>query len=333
MLLAGVATPVPAQEPPKLEGQTITSAEFGGALLKLIQEAFVTPFEQATGAKVIIESPLSRAKLKAQVDSGNVIWDIYTDEASFIQQNCGTLFEKVDTAKFIDAGIDKRFVTNECGVATSIVPQVFAYNADKYADGAPASWADFFNLESFPGKRAIWNNAMSGILEAALLADGVPADKLYPLDLDRAFKKMDTIKDYIVWTPSTGGLTDALVNGQVDLSLIFGARAYAAAKAGANVHVVPDQQILSWDQYAVVKGSKNKAAAEAYLQFIAGAGPQAKLTEIASFASANTKGNPKIDELVARFLPVQDKAVFVNHDWWAANFDAVNQRFVAWQSK
>lgn len=324
---------IAADAAPSLEGQKITVADFGGSMLKYVREAWTTPFEKATGAKVDIDTPNTRAKLKAQVDAGNAVWDVYTEDSAFIEQNCGVLFQKVDTSKFVEAGIDKRFVNNDCGVPTSIVASVFAYNEDKFGKNPPKGWADFFDLSKYPGKRAIWNNPTSGILEAALLADGVPADKLYPLNLDRAFKKLDTIKSSIFWTQSTGGLTDALANDQVDLSLAYAGRAYAAAKTGAKIDVVQDQQIVSWDQYAVVKGSKNKAAADAFLQFIAQPEQQAKLTELTSYATANAKGHPKVDALTERFLPVQSKAVFTSQQWWAKNFDAVNQRFVAWQSK
>ncbi|CAB3745582.1 hypothetical protein LMG24238_07708 [Paraburkholderia sediminicola] len=322
-----------ADQAPNLQGQKITAAFFGGSLQKMIEEAWMTPFEKATGAKVSIDSPNPRAKLKAQVESGNTVWDIYTEDASFVQQNCGVLFEKVDTSKFVAAGIDKRFITNDCGVSTVVVAEVFAYNEDKYRNAPPKSWADFFDLKKFPGKRAIFNNPMTGILEMALLADGVPADKLYPLDLDRAFRKLDTIKDKITWTQSPGGLTDALVNNQVDLALAFSGRVAAAAKAGAKVEVVRNQQLLSWDQWALVKGSKNKAAGIAFLNFVAQPKQQASMTELTSYATANTDGHPKVDPLSAHFLPVRENAVFVNQDWWAKNFDAVNQRFVAWQTQ
>jgi putative spermidine/putrescine transport system substrate-binding protein len=327
------SAPAMSQQLPNLKGQKITTADFGGAFQKALREAWVEPFEKATGAQVVMDAPNPKAKLMAQVESGNVIWDVTTNDASFIQQFCGVLFEKVDTSKFAAAGIDKRFITNECGVPTAIVGYVFAYNEEKYKSDPPKSWSDFFDLKKYPGKRAIFNSPTTGILEIALLADGVPADKLYPLDVDRAFRKLDPIKSSIVWTQSSGGLTDAFVNNQVDLSLGLSGRIYAAAKAGAKVTVVQDQQILTWDQYAVVKGSKNKPAAEAFLQFIAQPEPQARLTELTSYPMANAKSRPKVDALVTRFLPSQEKAIFQDMDWWSKNFEAVNQRFVAWQSK
>lgn len=332
MLTGGTAAAF-AQAAPNLQGQKITTADFGGGFQKALREAWVDPFEKATGAKVTMDAPNSKAKLKAQVDAGNPVWDVATYDASFIQQFCGVLFEKVDTSKWAAAGIDKRFITNDCGVPTTIVGYVFAYNEDKYRNDPPKNWSDFFDLKKYPGKRAIFNSPTTGIFEIALLADGVPLDKLYPLDLDRAFRKLEGIKNTIVWTQSSGGLTDAFVNNQVDLSLGLSGRIYAAAKAGAKVTVVSQQQILTWDQFAVVKGSKNKAAAQAYLNFLAQPEGQAKLIELTSYGFANTKAQPKVDPVVARFLPKLEGAVFQDMDWWSKNFESVNQRFVAWQSK
>jgi putative spermidine/putrescine transport system substrate-binding protein len=332
-LFTATGTVAIAQQGPNLEGQKVTVAFFGGSLQKFLQEAWTEPFQKATGAKVLIDSPNPRAKLKAMVEGGNVVWDVYTEDAAYVAQHCGELFEKVDTSKFIADGIDKRFINNECGMPGAIVGFVFAYDQDKYPNDPPKSWADFFDLKKYPGKRAMHNDPVNGALEMALLADGVPADKLYPLDLDRAFRKLDTIKSNIVWTQSSGGLTDALANHQVDLALSYSGRAYAAAKAGANIALVQDQQILSWDQWTVVKGTKNKAAAEAFLQFIAQPGPQGRLTELTSYAMANNKSQPKLDPLSARFQPTRESAVFQDMAWWAQNYDAASQRFVAWQSK
>lgn len=330
-------SPVFAQTAPDLKGQKLTTVDFGGALQKSFREGWVEPFEKATGAKVTMDSPSNSAKLKAQVDSGNVVWDVYQDDASFVQKNCGTLFEKIDTTKIAAAGIDKRFLTNECGVAAPVGAYVFAYNAEKYRADPPKAWSDFFDLKKYPGKRAVYNSVLTGILEMALLSDGVSPDKLYPLDVDRAFRKLDSIKGNITWTQSTGALTEAFVNNQVDLALSFSGRTYMAAKAGAKVAIVPAQQILFWDNWAIVKGSKNKVAAEAYLQFIAQPAQQARLTELSGYGNANTRATPKLEPIVTEFLSSNPKAqptvVFQNMAWWAENLDAVNQRFVAWQSK
>src|SRR5881392_417715 len=182
--LGAAALPGFGQTPPDLKGSKFTTVDFGGALQKAIREAWIEPFEKASGAKVTLDSPPNKSKLKAMVDSGNVVWDVYQDDASFIQKNCGVLFERIDTAKLAAAGIDRRFLTNDCGVAAPVGAYVFAYNAEKYKSDPPKGWSDFFDVKKYPGKRAVYNSVLTGILEMALLADGVSADKLYPLDLD-----------------------------------------------------------------------------------------------------------------------------------------------------
>ena len=332
-VILAAATAVGAQQPPQLQGQKVTVANFGGSLQQAIKDSWADPFERATGAKVVLDSPNPKSKLKAQVDAGNPSWDVFTDDAAYVTEHCGTLFEKVDTSKFVAAGIDKRYVSNECGVPSGIISYVFAYNEDKFRANPPKGWSDFYDLQKYPGKRAIYNSVLTGILESALLADGVPADKLYPIDLDRAFRKLDTIKPNIVWTQSTGALTDAFVNNQVDLALSFGGRTYAAAKSGAKVAVVRDQQLVTWDQYAVVKGSRNRAAAEAFLEFIAQPTQQAKITELRGSANGNLRSKPQVDALVQRYLPTLDKAIPQNQEWWSKNYRPVSERFIAWQSR
>lgn len=337
VLFIGAAFPAVSQTVPNLTGQKLTIADFGGSLQQAVRKSWVEPFEKASGAKIVMDAPVNNAKAKAQVDSGNVTWDVIEADASFVQQYCGTVFEKIDMSKIAAAGIDKQFITNDCGVAAPVAAYVFAYNADKYRANPPKSWADFFDLQKFPGKRAMYNNVLTGIIQAALLADGVPPEKLYPLDLDRAFRKMDTIKSSLVFTQSTGALTEAFVNNQVDLALSFSGRTYFAAKAGAKVAVVPTQQILFWDNWAIVKGSKSKQAGEAFLQFAAQPEQQARFTELSGYSGANSRSQPKLDPLVAEFLPSNPKylptAIGQDLEWWAKNYEVALQRFVAWQSK
>ena len=94
--------------------------------------------------------------------------------------------------------LDPQFVS-ECAIPVLQYAFTIAYNTDVFPDDHPTSWADFFNVEKYPGKRGFWRSVTSGIFEAALLADGVPADQLYPLDIDRAFRKLDSIKEHIVF--------------------------------------------------------------------------------------------------------------------------------------
>lgn len=318
-------------------GTQLNVTGFGGVLEDATIKAWAEPFAAATGAKVSVTNPVSYAKIKAQVDAGNVIEDVAHVDAFFVQANCGTLFEEIDTDKLIEMGIRSDFITNKCGLPVAAGSILFAYNTNTYGDTPPTSWADFFDLQKYPGKRAIWNFVQNGVLEAALLADGVAADQLYPLDLDRAFAKLDTIKDQLQWVQSTGAITEVLLNEDVDLALAFSGRAYTAAKDGAPVDQVHDQQIVYWDNVGIVKGTKNLDAAKAYIEFGAQPDTQARFVEISSYGATNSKAEPKIDELIASYLPLNaasaPTAVYLSQAWWADNFDAVNQRFIDWQSK
>lgn len=71
------------------------------------------------------------------------------------------------------------------------------------------------------------------MLEAALLADGVPMDELYPLDLDRAFAKLDTIKDDIVWWTKGAEPSQMLSTGEADYALAWSGRIATAKDEGS----------------------------------------------------------------------------------------------------
>src|SRR3546814_17101152 len=74
---------------------------------------------------------------------------------------------------------------------------VIAYDSGRYGDDAPTTMADFFDVERFPGNRSMYKWGVSS-WEAALLADGVAPDALYPLDIERAHEKILALKDDVI---------------------------------------------------------------------------------------------------------------------------------------
>jgi putative spermidine/putrescine transport system substrate-binding protein len=335
--LAGLMSSVATAQTTALRGTQLNFAGFGGVLEEAEIKSWVKPFQEATGATVRTTSPVSYARIKAQVEAGNVIEDIAHVDAFFVQANCGTLFEKIDTAALVAIGIRKEYITNQCGLPTTAASMLIAYNKDTFGDSPPTGWVDFFDTKKFPGRRALWNFVQNGLLEAALLADGVAPDKLYPLDLDRAFAKLDTIKDELQWVQSPAGLTEALLNEDVDLALSFSGRAYAAARDGAPIDQVREQQIQFWDGVGIVKGTKNLEAAKAFLNFGARPEVQARFVEVSAYGATNKNAAPNIDDLITSYLPLNKDtaptAIYLDQNWWAENFDMANQRFVDWQSR
>ncbi|RVA22748.1 extracellular solute-binding protein, partial [Mesorhizobium sp. M7A.F.Ca.US.001.01.1.1] len=191
-LLAGLLTATAA----KADEMAFTS--WGGTTQEAQTKSWAAPFEASSGIKVLQDGPTDYGKLKAMVDAGNVTWDVVDVEMDFaIKAAKDGLLEPIDYAVVPKADLDPRF-SNEHAVGSFYYSFVLAWNKGAVS-GEPTGWADMFDTKKFPGKRTFYKWSAPGVIEIALLADGVPADKLYPLDLDRAFKKLDTIKSDIVW--------------------------------------------------------------------------------------------------------------------------------------
>jgi hypothetical protein len=184
---------------PALAADPIVFTSWGGTTQSSQQKNWAAPFTQATGINVLMDGPTDYGKLKAMVDSGNVNWDVVDVEGDFAYaaQQAG-LIEPIDYSVVKKDELDPRFAT-PAAVGSFYYSFVLGYNKAKYKDAQPSTWADLFDTKKFPGKRTLYKWSAPGVLEIALLADGVPPNKLYPLDLDRAFKKLDTIKSDIVW--------------------------------------------------------------------------------------------------------------------------------------
>ena len=147
-------------------------------------------------------------------------------------------------------------------VAYEFYSSVLAYSQKKYPEGrTPNSWADFWDVKKFPGRRALRNHPIA-TLEAALMADGVAPDKLYPLDVDRAFKKLEEIKPHItVWWTSGAQSAQLLNDGEVDMVMAWNGRVSALAKEGAKVAFTYNQGILQSTSLCILKGAPNLATA------------------------------------------------------------------------
>src|SRR5690606_23035977 len=110
---------------------------------------------------------------------------------------------------------------------------LLVYNKEKYKDNPPQGWQDFFDTEKFPGKRGIMDYADQGALEIALIADGVDPKDVYPIDYERAFKKLNQIRKDTVFLTTGAEQQESLERGSIDMVLSWPGRAYEAAKNGA----------------------------------------------------------------------------------------------------
>src|SRR6516162_7296813 len=205
---AGAAAAATALGPLIITDRTIAQTRtlyvnsWGGSFTAAQDAAYFKPFTASTGIHIRTVTPVSYAKIKAQVQAGRYEFDMTSiNSMQWLRASREGLAEPIDWTIFKKGTLPaEAIVANGYGVASNIQGTNLCYRRDKFPNGGPRSWADFWDVKQFPGARGLCINDSPRTLIFALLAAGGPADRLYPLDIDRAFKKLDQIKPHIkVW--------------------------------------------------------------------------------------------------------------------------------------
>jgi putative spermidine/putrescine transport system substrate-binding protein len=308
---------------------------WGGTTQQAQKKSWVDPFVAASGAVVKMDGPTDYGKFKAMVESGNVMWDVVDVEGDFAAKATKDgLLEPIDFSAVPKATLDPRF-TGTHHVGSFYYSFVLGFNKDNYKANSPEGWAALFDVKGFPGKRTLYKWSAPGVLEIALLADGVPADKLYPLDLDRAFKKLDTIKSQVVWWTGGAQSQQLLASGEAPIGMFWNGRIHAIQSTGGNVGVTWKQNLTAADVLVVPKGSKNKALAMKFLAFATSPEAQAKFASETAYAPVNTAAKALMAPDAVKMLPDQFSAdqINLNLAYWAENRDLIAKRWYAWQAQ
>lgn len=312
-------------------GGSVTFASNGGALQEAQTRAFLDPYMKANpGVKVLQDvGSTDYAKIEAQVRSGNVTWDLVDVAGDFGLGDQQKLLEPLDCSLIeCQTGVEG----SRYRVPLHKYASVMAYRPDKVAQ-PPRTWAEWFDLDAYPGKRAIFKVAgPAGLFESALLADGVAVEDLYPLDLDRAFAKLDTIKSRIVWGPSPTDTVRLVADGEAVLGNVFSSQAYAITQDGTEIGVVWNQYGLGTDYLVVPKGAKNKAAAMRLAAYISSTAHNAQLANIYPVAPGNDRAQPDRSASTYDFLPNDKGGTSFGFDtaWYTANQRMLTRRFDEW---
>ena len=330
--------------------QQITVTSWGGAYTKSQAAVMHEPFAAKSGVKVLSEDYNGvLAEIRAQVKSGNVKWDVVDVELAEALRGCDEgLFEKIDASKLPkgDDGSDAKAdflpgMVNACAIANISYANVVAYDKAKMGANAPAKLDDFFDLQKFPGKRGMKKEPNVN-LEWALMADGVAPADVYkvlatPAGVERAFKKLDTIKSQIVWWSAGAQPAQLLASGEVAMTSVYHGRIYDAnTKDGKNFAVVWDGQITVPDLFVVVKGSKNAKQAMDFVMFATGTKPLADQTKYIPYAPARKSSLKLVEDKTKPWLPGPAQAgrgFQTDAGWWADHADELNQKFAAWLAK
>jgi putative spermidine/putrescine transport system substrate-binding protein len=321
--------------------QQITVVNFGGANANAQKKAFYEPFEK-TGTKVVpVEYNGEQAKIKAMVETKKVTWDVVEVESPDVARGCDEgLFEKLDYSKLGGKGDFLPAAVTDCGVGVFVWSTVMAYNGDKLKS-APTTWADFWDVKKYPGKRGMRKGARYN-LEFALMADGVkPADVYKVLatkdGAERAFKKLTELKPNIQWWEAGAQPPQFLVAGDVVMSTAYNGRIDAAAREGKNLKITWTGGIYDLDYWTITKGTPNKDAALKFIAFASSPDAQAEYARNIAYGPTNNKALGKLDPKVLANLPTAPQnaktAVQFNVKFWADQGEELEKRFAAWATQ
>lgn len=275
-LLLGGGAPATAQD-------SITFTSFGGAFQEAQRKALLNPAAEQLGITILEDTLTGIAEVRAQVLAGAVTWDIVDlGLADCAAAQAEGILEPLDYDKISLEGFEPA-AYSDAWAGIIYFSTVIGYNTETMGDNPPNSWADFWDVENFPGARALRNNP-AGMLELALLADGVPKEELYPLDLDRAFAKMEEIKPHIdVWWTSGAQSAQLIADGEVDMLAIWNGRLDAVIADGRPVDFTFNDGLLSLDCLAIPKGSQNKDLAMEALAIMLAPEQQAQLPQYINY--------------------------------------------------
>ncbi len=328
---------------PSAHARDLTIVGWGGTTQAAHKVAYFDPFVKETGIKIVEDSWSGEmAKIRGMVETGDITWDVVQVEAPEMYQGCEEgLFEQLDWSKITDKKNLVDGAAADCGAGILIWSTVFSYDADVIKNG-PKNWAEFWDVKKWPGKRGMRRGAKM-TLEIALLADGVPRKDVYKVlatkkGVDRAFKKLDELKPYIVWWKAGAEPQQRLAAGDVVMSMAYNAWVTRINKEEKrNFAIIWDGNLYSMDFWTIVKGSPNVDKALKFIAFSMRPDRQAVFFNKIAYGWT-AKGTGKyIDKNMLPLLPTAeghlDNALMTNVEFWLDNGESLEQRFQAWVAK
>ena len=334
--------------------EAITIVTWGGPYERSQTKAYFEPFTAQTGIAINIEKYSGGiAELRKQVQEGDVSWDLVDMTMADNQAACKQgLLEPIDHSilapaldgtpareDFIDGALTR------CGVTQIVYAMVMAYNRDAFPGERPSRMTDFFDLQRFPGKRAL-QKIPEANLEWALMSYGVPGPDLYHLlsterGLRLAFDRLDSIKDHIIWWTDTARPVELLMAGEAVMVSQYNGRLFdAAAIQGHPIEIIWDAQVYELGAWGIPKGSSKREAVEQFIQFATGTRPLAEQARYIAYGPARKSSmklvsthaetgvdmRPHMPTYPANF----ETAILKDTEWYASLHDRINKRFNEW---
>lgn len=301
----------------------------GGAYGDALRKVMYGPFEKETGIDVVlVQEARSGPRIKAQVEAGKTEWDltfIFDQETKLLGDCClaDIDYDKLsDSAKTTLASMPDNLKRPK-GVALQVIGVGMVYNTDKFnGDNQPTDWADFWDIEKFPGQRCLpaWPRF---VFEAALMADGVKKEELYPLDMERALKKVAEIKPHVAkWWTTSAQPPQLLLDGEADMCMAYTGSMSLLALDGEPIEVNWNQGFVYFDFFSIPKGAPNYDNALKLLSWRLDAKRAAELTSAYPVALPSPlvfeAADPAISRYWANNPENMERAIVWSPEYWGS---------------
>lgn len=318
---------------PDLSGTTITYVGFGGTTDEAMDRAWFTPFEEATGAEVVLDSPTDYKKLQVQVESGNVSYDIVDGDAFVMDPGCGKDWEEIN-APNVKHVLPEYKPKSKCSVPDYVYSYVIASSPELFPEGGPNDCADFYDTDQFPGKRQLWSYYYGGPPECAAIAAGADPKNPYPLDMDSMVSELEGIKGDMDVFDTPQQAADAMLNNDAAMGIYTTRMILAGQDAGADWKIADGWSATANGTFGIPKGAPNKEAAETLLNYILDPENNKRFyEELPAYGSPQGVTPDSAKEmdpwLVSGSKQITDAGFIVDWDWWATNDAEFSQKWAA----
>src|SRR4051794_9724364 len=310
----------------------------GGAMTNHLRRIYFNEFEKRTGIQIVQTSPVDFAKLRAMVEAGSPEWTVTEigSQDSIRAVKMG-LVEPLDPA-IVDRSHFPPQAQNPSVFAASVYSTVLAYDAEEFKGGKqPKGWAEFWDVKRFPGPRSLRNHPVDN-LEFALLADGVPASKIYPIDMDRAFAKLEQIKPHIsVWWTTGAQPAQLLLDKEVVLATGWNGRFFDLQQKKAPIGIEWTEGALKQGTFVIPKGAKDAYWGMQLLAMFTDPKGEAQYAEALAYPGLHQDCAKYINPALLPFMPNapgnMEVQYWTNDEWWSENGSKAIERWNAWLLK